>query len=207
MSVISVCRFSSSLFRLFTRLSPNKLAEINKPNNIERMFTSQKILLNQKEPEIQNNEKNPEDSKKHILGRIDRKLKLSFTCKKCNCRNTKIISKLSYEKGIVIVRCDGCKNNHLIADHLGWFPHLEKKLNNLDYLLRTRAKEIERMRNNTDVYFEAISKDLMNDSETVKTMKDLTTKVQTIEEELKENKNKILKNNESINGKNKNGTS
>lgn len=27
----------------------------------------------------------------------------------------------SYEKGVVVVRCAGCNNLHLIADRLGWF--------------------------------------------------------------------------------------
>ena len=35
----------------------------------------------------------------------------------CNTRNVKVISKLSYTKGVVIVKCDGCKNNHLIGKY------------------------------------------------------------------------------------------
>lgn len=44
-----------------------------------------------------------------------------FTCTVCDTRSVKAMSRHSYEKAVVIVSCPGCKNNHLIADHLGWF--------------------------------------------------------------------------------------
>jgi protein import protein ZIM17 len=49
------------------------------------------------------------------------KLILAFTCKVCNKRSGKKISKRSYEHGVVVVRCDGCNNLHLIADRMGVF--------------------------------------------------------------------------------------
>ncbi|MCO5604431.1 hypothetical protein L7F22_058597 [Adiantum nelumboides] len=53
-------------------------------------------------------------SKRHNLAMI-------FTCTVCQTRSAKTMSRETYEKGVVIVRCGGCKNLHLIADRLGWF--------------------------------------------------------------------------------------
>ncbi|CAH2064103.1 unnamed protein product, partial [Thlaspi arvense] len=44
-----------------------------------------------------------------------------FTCKVCETRSMKMASRESYEKGVVVVRCEGCDNLHLIADRRGWF--------------------------------------------------------------------------------------
>jgi protein import protein ZIM17 len=33
----------------------------------------------------------------------------------------KMASRDSYENGVVVARCGGCNNLHLIADRLGWF--------------------------------------------------------------------------------------
>lgn len=44
-----------------------------------------------------------------------------FTCKVCSTRSVKTVSRESYEKGVVVARCGGCDNLHLLADHLGMF--------------------------------------------------------------------------------------
>ncbi|KFK34722.1 hypothetical protein AALP_AA5G183900 [Arabis alpina] len=44
-----------------------------------------------------------------------------FTCKVCETRSMKMASRESYENGVVVVRCGGCDNLHLIADRRGWF--------------------------------------------------------------------------------------
>ncbi|GAM28918.1 hypothetical protein SAMD00019534_120940 [Acytostelium subglobosum LB1] len=60
--------------------------------------------------------------------RIEPQYYIEFTCthqphgasEECGFRSKKTFSKHSYHKGVVIIRCEGCKKYHLIADHLGW---------------------------------------------------------------------------------------
>jgi len=49
---------------------------------------------------------------KQILGKIEPKLSITFTCtvEGCGERSTHQFTKHSYEKGIVLVQCPGCKN-------------------------------------------------------------------------------------------------
>jgi protein import protein ZIM17 len=43
---------------------------------------------------------------------------LTFTCKVCSTRSSHRISKQGYHDGTILISCPGCKNRHLISDHL-----------------------------------------------------------------------------------------
>ena len=70
-------------------------------------------------------ESDPESDTKTSLGSLKPMMAIQFTCKVCDRRNSKTFTKLAYTKGIVIIKCEGCKNSHLIADNLGWFKHVQ----------------------------------------------------------------------------------
>ena len=46
---------------------------------------------------------------------------LTFTCKPCGRRSSHSISKQGYHHGTVLITCSGCKNRHVISDHLNIF--------------------------------------------------------------------------------------
>ncbi|XP_027108720.1 uncharacterized protein [Coffea arabica] len=86
-----------------------------------------------------------EDSIRH---RVTSSLKISethdlamiFTCKVCDTRSVKTCSRASYEKGVVLARCGGCNNVHLIADRLGWFG----EPGSIEEFLAARGEEVKK---------------------------------------------------------------
>ncbi|XP_017474153.1 PREDICTED: DNL-type zinc finger protein [Rhagoletis zephyria] len=72
---------------------------------------------------------------------MERKVELVYRCKLCNTRNSKLVSQAAYRSGVVILQCDGCSVNHLIADHSGWFAKTKGK--NFDQVLAERCDRIK----------------------------------------------------------------
>ena len=54
----------------------------------------------------------------------------------------------------MIVKCDGCGNNHLIADNLGWWSDLQAKgIRNVEDLMEAKGEKVTRVSTLDDLQF------------------------------------------------------
>ncbi|XP_058800215.1 uncharacterized protein LOC131669397 [Phymastichus coffea] len=143
--------------------------------SIARTFMSEFI----QKPTVENT--SSDENLKQQLAEITGKLQLSFTCKKCNTRNfNKFISKHAYNKGVVIVRCDGCKNNHLIADNLGWFGNQGNR--NIESIMKKKGETVRRIKaDDHGGYFEVLATEEALRIETL-LKKQITENIKPVEE-------------------------
>lgn len=76
------------------------------------------------------------------LAKLEKKLQMVYTCKVCSTRNSQTISKQAYTEGVVLVKCSGCQNNHLVADNLGWF---RDNKTNIEDLMKEKGETVHRV--------------------------------------------------------------
>lgn len=74
---------------------------------------------------------------------------MMYTCavEGCGTKQARTFSKQSYEKGVVLVRCEGCNNLHLIADNLGWFEAdgvFKGRKVNIETLLKEKGEKVHK---------------------------------------------------------------
>lgn len=77
------------------------------------------------------------------------KLLIGFTCKCCQTRTHRTMSRHAYQNGIVLIECPGCQTRHLIADNLGWFKDTPQAARRIDEMTET-VGEIRRSLNLSD---------------------------------------------------------
>lgn len=65
--------------------------------------------------------------------------KLTFTCKPCQHRSSHKVTKQGYHHGTVLIQCPGCKQRHVISDHLKIFMDEASTLE--DILQRTAGTD------------------------------------------------------------------
>jgi transcription elongation factor Elf1 len=91
-------------------------------------------------PKAPSNE--PETLSSVPLAQLEKKMQMIYTCKVCSTRNSQTISKIAYTSGVVIVRCSGCQNNHLVADNLGWF---KDNKTNIEDILKEKGEIVQKV--------------------------------------------------------------
>ncbi|KAF2796581.1 zf-DNL-domain-containing protein [Melanomma pulvis-pyrius CBS 109.77] len=141
-------RSSSSLLRCLARSSAPRAARASPPANIpapKRRFhmprTATPTLLRPSPvltslrslPSALRHESSSSDSTPHTAAstttapdsRLERDqvpaYEMTFTCNKCTTRSSHRVSKQGYHHGTVLITCPGCKNRHLMSDHLKIF--------------------------------------------------------------------------------------
>lgn len=83
-------------------------------------------------------------------GKTGRQLAIVFTCAVCEMRSAKQFTENAYLHGVVLVRCPGCQNLHLIADRLGWFDDTESHQFDLTVLEQMTGQKVHRIGDNKD---------------------------------------------------------
>lgn len=71
---------------------------------------------------------------------------IMYTCavEGCGTKQARTFSKQSYERGVVLVRCENCDSLHLIADNLGWFEDdgVKRESINVESILKRKGESV-----------------------------------------------------------------
>jgi protein import protein ZIM17 len=78
-----------------------------------------------------------------------RKLAIVFTCNVCETRSAKQFTEHAYRNGVVLVRCPGCQNLHLIADRLGYFDDTDGTNFDLERLEQMTGQKVKTVSDET----------------------------------------------------------
>lgn len=126
-----------------------QIKSFNITSNYQKQCSSSISNLNNRITQIRNESTQP-------LGKIEQKMQLMYTCKVCDTRNSETITKIGYTKGVVIVTCKECSNNHLIADNLNWFTDMDGK-KNIEDILAEKGEKVIKI--DTGEYLETVLKE------------------------------------------------
>lgn len=75
-----------------------------------------------------------------------------FTCNRCETRQSKIFTRMAYESGVVVVKCEGCAAQHIMADNLGYFEDMTgERAVNVEDLLRAKGEKVDNRLSDTGV--------------------------------------------------------
>lgn len=124
-------------FRIAQRLQPRNLHTLGlrKPFLCPNQHATPHIRHNSTHPEPQDDQQRPltdrpftttnqpSQTAAEIAARRAEQpsYQLTFTCKACSHRSTHHVTKQAYHHGTTLITCPGCKNRHLISDHLKIF--------------------------------------------------------------------------------------
>ena len=72
---------------------------------------------------------------------------MMYTCavEGCDTKQARTFTKESYNHGVVLLRCEGCNNLHLIADNLGWFEsdgQYKGNNTNIETILASKGEKV-----------------------------------------------------------------
>lgn len=110
--------FSRSLYSQSTRSPLSQRQPLPSRSPISVRYTSSRTssTLTDGKPLTEEEKAQLEERRKN-----EEAYQITFTCKPCQTRSSHRMSKHGYHKGTVVINCPGCKNRHVISDHLKIF--------------------------------------------------------------------------------------